>query len=339
MFKKKSLIAMAAAAAMPLAANAGTMTAVFNIPGGCYSAAGDVATIEIEITNIDVDTTTLLDHEVTVRTHPGVNYQYEQDYEDIACTLPVMGTTGSCTLNHTVRSVEVAAAGGETINLYLDLTWTEADGSDHQFWTVNPGSSQPQPLWGEVHQCAVTNTGGGGSGSGGSGSGGNNSTPVIWDGSPGMCTGMTTTDRGLTWTVMRHDPTTGVITMGSTTTNDGTESNPYCGDTVCSTPLPLLCTQKTNAAMPSGASSAYWIGGDVSATAPIAGNDPALANQAAADAYCAAEFGAGWEMAEHHDSPRGWYIQALQDRGIDQNNTQQRYWAAIRDQSRGNCWN
>lgn len=130
--------------------------------------------------------------------------------------------------------------------------------------------------------------------------------------------------------------------------------NPYQGDTACSTRLPVLCLNVTGTPRPPGLTvlpvtggalppEYYqgWAEGNDAITAPVAGTS--LTSRAAADALCAATFGAGWRMAEFHDGhvdavgqsggpPGGWNFFASGNVA-----STSRFWTAINDQ-RANCW-
>jgi hypothetical protein len=100
--------------------------------------------------------------------------------------------------------------------------------------------------------------------------------------------------------------------------------NPYQGDTVCRTVLPLLCAR---------------VGGGpanlaLATSTPVAGF--LLASREDADARCAQELGSGWRMASFHDNPQGWALLGERPPGavID---TRLRAWVFIGDQP-GNCW-
>ena len=65
--------------------------------------------------------------------------------------------------------------------------------------------------------------------------------------------------------------------------------------------LPVLYLEPLSLANPGIITDYYagWAGGNVAISSPIQGC--ALTSLATADAICAARFGAGWRMGEHHD--------------------------------------
>lgn len=143
--------------------------------------------------------------------------------------------------------------------------------------------------------------------------------------------------RGMTWTVLETRPG-GVVRVGA----DGA-TNPYAGDTLPSTVLPVLCLNVTGAGVPAGITPSFyagWARGDVRQSTPLSGT--LLTSRAAADAFCAAQFGFGWRMAEFHDGRYGpgltlvggwsfWGYGFLPGGGA-------RFWTAINDQP-ANPWN
>lgn len=115
--------------------------------------------------------------------------------------------------------------------------------------------------------------------------------------------------------------------------------NPYHGDTLCSTSLPLLCVAPgaEGATAPSAATVAALghqvVDARVAVTKPVAG--ASLESQTAGDAVCSAEFGNEWRMAQFHDAG-GWGLAAHAK--ATQTFPPVRYWVAIHDQP-ANCWN
>jgi hypothetical protein len=95
------------------------------------------------------------------------------------------------------------------------------------------------------------------------------------------------------------------------------------GDTSCRTALPLLCVREAEARAV-----------DVGTTEAVPGF--ALASIAAADARCAAEFGAAWRVARHGDA-NGLAVIGRLDEGRSAA-THQRAWVAIDGGARAHCW-
>ncbi len=145
--------------------------------------------------------------------------------------------------------------------------------------------------------------------------------------------------KGLTWKLSGTNSVTGTIRVGCiyNTTTGQNECDPYNGDTLCTTALPLLCIKKTGDGFPLPPpasvdnSSLYnkWSGGIVGTTNATV----APGTLAAADAICVAEFGVDWRLAEFHDG-WGWYFQAYGGVG----DPTQRFWVDINDQPNGTCW-
>lgn len=148
-------------------------------------------------------------------------------------------------------------------------------------------------------------------------------------------TSATANHAGMTWRVI-NQRADGVVRVGR---DDVT--NAYDGDTPAGQALPLLCLLVDNSPVPAGITPDFyngWARGWVGLTPAVAGTS--LTSRAVADAWCAANFGAGWRMAEHHDgwygNPQqqgGWYFWA---RGVIPSQT--RFWVAIDDQL-ANPWN
>lgn len=144
------------------------------------------------------------------------------------------------------------------------------------------------------------------------------------------------THAGMTWTVLQQLPG-GVVNVGA----DG-QTSPYSGDTPATASLPVLCLNVNNSGVPAGIVPDFyhgWARGSVALTPPVTGAQ--LTGPATADALCAANFGAGWRMAEFHDgryganlsASGGWTFWAF---GTLPFGT--RFWTAINDQP-ANPWN
>lgn len=132
--------------------------------------------------------------------------------------------------------------------------------------------------------------------------------------------------RGLTWSVVAKDWGRDVTRIGS-----DFHSNAYAGDTSCDRAMPVACLQPAGLPVPPGVTPTFdagWTGGNLRLSTRVQGH--LLTSRAAADAVCAAQFGAGWRMGEFHDGGGGWSWWAQGD--------PQRMWVAIDDQS-ANPWN
>lgn len=135
----------------------------------------------------------------------------------------------------------------------------------------------------------------------------------------------TTTGRALTWPMVTKEWGRDLVNFHADVTSD-----PYAGDTAVTTRLPVLCLRKDGRAAPDGIPFDYyngWAAGEVKLSSPVRGT--ALTSRAAADGLCAAQFGAGYRMGEHHDGGGGWGWWAAGDVG--------RFWVAIDDQP-ANPW-
>lgn len=146
-------------------------------------------------------------------------------------------------------------------------------------------------------------------------------------------------DKGMTWYHMASDAQYGTITVGCGQAPNGCDAKN--GDTPCSQQLPVLCIYKPNPAFqkPVGLKipNIYmeWSGGVVATTPPVAGNT--FANSAAVTAYCQAQFGPGWRVAEFHDAVY-WYFQAYGGTVSAPTVPSTRFWVHINDQPSANCW-
>ncbi len=162
--------------------------------------------------------------------------------------------------------------------------------------------------------------------------------------------------KGMTWEVISYDPILDISRIGCA----GCGS--YSGDTSCSIALPVLCVKLDGSSRPpynvptsGGALTdeyySGWLEGQADITAPISGSS--FAGLADADAYCAAQLGTGYRMAEFHD---GRYVVGMSStayhgstwssttsRGAwtffapGQLSTSSRLWTYIDDQN-ANCW-
>jgi hypothetical protein len=145
----------------------------------------------------------------------------------------------------------------------------------------------------------------------------------------------TVNGKGMTWVHRFSNAQTGTVNVGCS----GCDA--YKGDTECSKPLPVLCIYKPTPAfpLPVGVNNSdiynRWAGGVVATTAPVPGNT--FADSAAVSAYCKAQFGNGWRVAEFHDG-WGWDFQAYGGTVSAPAVPSTRFWVHINDQPAGNCW-
>jgi hypothetical protein len=164
---------------------------------------------------------------------------------------------------------------------------------------------------------------------------------------------------GFTFGKYGHDSVLGIDHVGI----DGV-GNPYTGDTKCKVKLPILCTNVDGSPRPNydvvPGQEFYqgWVQGHFTTTLPVKGTT--ITSEANGDSRCATAFGAGWRMAEFHDSvyvsgmdalnyghtigsnsdwPAGPYASgAWTQFGYGNVRSDMRFWVAINDQP-GNCWN
>lgn len=121
-------------------------------------------------------------------------------------------------------------------------------------------------------------------------------------------------------------------------------TNPYQGDTSVDTALPILAIRKLNLTAPADVNPndfyAGWSGGKVRLTVPVKGS--AFHSKAEADAFVATQFGAGWQMAEFHDTSSGggwsWWAYYSGNPLSFVANKSNRFWVSINDQN-ANGWN
>ncbi|HXI23341.1 MAG TPA: hypothetical protein VNG71_05655 [Pyrinomonadaceae bacterium] len=137
--------------------------------------------------------------------------------------------------------------------------------------------------------------------------------------------------KGMTWLHTASNAQTGTITVGCT----GCDA--YHGDTQCTQPLPVLCISKspTPFPLPTGVINSnqfiLWSGGVVATTQPHVGM-----NNTAATAFCQAQFGPLFRVAEFHDG-WGWGFQAYGGTVSAPTVPSTRFWVYINDQPGANC--
>ncbi|MCI5163052.1 MAG: hypothetical protein D3917_13760, partial [Candidatus Electrothrix sp. AX5] len=170
---------------------------------------------------------------------------------------------------------------------------------------------------------------------------------------------------GMTWGVNRYNSDLDISRVhcyGQIGPNRG-PCNPYKGDTLCSVPLPVLCLKVDGLSRPPyelahcpscAMNDEYyngWSEGTAKLTDPVPGNT--FTSLSDANAYCAAQLGDGYRVAEHHDgrwvsgmdeshfydgtwplttSSGGWGFYVPGQVPDDS-----RFWVHINDQN-ANCW-
>ena len=141
--------------------------------------------------------------------------------------------------------------------------------------------------------------------------------------------------RGMTWgRYGDSDPANGIVRVGCQP--PGFSCDAYYGDTACTDALPVMCKAPVDPTPPPSVTppnDQYWSGNAVDFTPPVAPATAGLTSLAAVNAYCAATFGVGWEVAEFHDGS-GWNFLAYEVTPMPQS----RVWLDINDQPSATCW-
>jgi hypothetical protein len=110
--------------------------------------------------------------------------------------------------------------------------------------------------------------------------------------------------------------------------------NPFEGDQLCTARLPMACYKPGKRVPPgldkAGLGEGYSPGGEIRATPPVAASS--FVTRADADKYCAAQFGAGWQILEYHVGAGG-AIASYSDIA-----PKSRLWVDVSDQRYANCW-
>lgn len=142
--------------------------------------------------------------------------------------------------------------------------------------------------------------------------------------------------KGMTWSKYGSDPVSGVVRVGChASSTSSAVCDAYAGDTACTVPLPVLCKKVLALPKPmSYPNNARWSGNIVATSPPVSPSTAGLSTRAAVDAYCAAQFGAGWKVAAFHDNTSGWNFSAYGNVGTQS----PRFWVDIADQPAANCW-
>lgn len=141
---------------------------------------------------------------------------------------------------------------------------------------------------------------------------------------------------GMTWKKLSENAITGTVTVGCGEAGD--RCDPYVGDQACTTALPVLCFKADSTlTMPISGNvpSKYykWANGLVATTTAVSPAAEFWNARSDAEAYCVAEFGAGWDVASFHQG-WGWNFQSYGNTGSNH----ARFWVNISDQQTGNCW-
>lgn len=126
--------------------------------------------------------------------------------------------------------------------------------------------------------------------------------------------------------------------MASCHPPDNMACDPFVGDTMCETPLPLACYRPGPEPYDPAAirpryqrNGRYWIGGAMRLTSPVRGD--AFSTIEAANDHCEETFGDGWRVADFHLSGIGFQFMTRSPDGDTG-----RIWLDIRDQPYATCW-
>ena len=151
------------------------------------------------------------------------------------------------------------------------------------------------------------------------------------------CTGATVggDKKGMTWGVYPAHPVTGTATVACQGT-PGPDCNAYTGDHACSVALPVLCMKASGLPnpVPNTVDPQHWSGNVIATTPAVIPSTKPLSTLAQVNAYCGAEFGAGWVVADFH-AGTGWKFGAYGNVGQP---GKSRFWVNIKDQVNANCW-
>lgn len=112
--------------------------------------------------------------------------------------------------------------------------------------------------------------------------------------------------------------------------------DPYVGDTLCTTALPVACLKPGDTPAPTDAGgrslSSVWSGGRIAVTEPVVGTR--FRSVRDVERFCAQRFGPGWRVAAIHD---GYKFQSIDGLG-DPRTIHGRVWVDIADQPHATCW-
>jgi hypothetical protein len=106
--------------------------------------------------------------------------------------------------------------------------------------------------------------------------------------------------------------------------------NPFQGDQLCASPLPLACYNPAPKAALINTKVPKLRSGEVRTSRPVVGSQ--LPDLQSADAVCAQEFGPGWRVLAYHDGDSGAMVT------LSNIAPKTRLWIDVRDQQYGNCW-
>jgi len=142
--------------------------------------------------------------------------------------------------------------------------------------------------------------------------------------------------KGLTFGQYPHHAVSGIATAACQG-QPGPDCNPYQGDQFCTTALPVLCMKPLSLPNPTSntADPQHWSGNVIATTPAVSPTAMSWTHKSQVNAYCVAQFGAGWVVADFHAGQnQGWKFGAYGNVG----DATKRSWVNIRDQANGNCW-
>ena len=141
--------------------------------------------------------------------------------------------------------------------------------------------------------------------------------------------------KGTTYRINSNPMPENFVSLTCDDSDGAIQCNPYKGDTVCETRLPLACFfdkfQSPPLALTSLHNKYYWSGGEVKFSAPIAGSE--FETQDEVHNFCKAEFGNEWRALTTHDGGMASIITA---QGRPPNS--EKVWIDVKTQPYGNCW-
>jgi hypothetical protein len=140
--------------------------------------------------------------------------------------------------------------------------------------------------------------------------------------------------KGLTFGLYPRHAVSGIATAACQG-QPGPDCNPQQGDQFCTTALPVLCMKPSGLQNPTSntVDPQHWSGNVIATTPAVSPTSMGWAHKSQVNAYCVAQFGAGWVVADFH-AGGGWKFGAYGNVG----DANKRSWVNIKDQANGNCW-
>lgn len=141
--------------------------------------------------------------------------------------------------------------------------------------------------------------------------------------------------RGMTFLVSPFESVDNTLNLSCVTESNEDHCNPYAGNRLCSTALPMACFKPTGKEAPQeleGTSASHlWARGTVRFSSPVKADR--FKDQDEAHAYCKSSFGEGYRMATHHqnNSPQLGFI-------AEGESDVKEAWIHASTEPYGNCW-